>query len=73
MSRAQAAAWCRAWKGAGFRLERLRRQRLEKLTTRDVQLAMVRLDGAFKARRRRASRKTSGLVELQAWLRRLPR
>jgi hypothetical protein len=73
-SQAQAEAWCKAWKAAGARLEDLRRRKLEKLTTRDVQRTMLRLDGAFKAlRQRRKPRKTSGLIELQAWLRRLPR
>ena len=68
----QARAWTRAWNGAGIRLESPRRRRLEKLTSRDVQQAMLRLEGALRALLRNSeSRRTSGLVELQTWLRRL--
>jgi len=53
-------------------MERLRRKKLRGLTRRQIQQAMVALDGASKAlRRREASRRESGLVELQAWFRRM--
>jgi hypothetical protein len=72
LSLAQAKSWVRAWKRAGARLESLRHHRIEKLTPPDVQAAIRKLDGAYRsARRKRKSRRTSGLVELQAWLRRL--
>jgi hypothetical protein len=72
VSPAQAKSWAKAWKRAGMRLETLRRRRLEMLGPRDVQAAMRRLDGAFRSLlRQRRSRKTSGLVELAAWLKRL--
>lgn len=69
---ATARAWVEAWKTAGIEMERLRRKKLRGLTRRQIQQAMVALDGASKAlRRREASRRESGLVELQAWFRRM--
>jgi hypothetical protein len=69
---AMARAWVMAWKTASMEMEGLRRQKLRRLTPRQVQQAMVGFDGAFKAVLwRKAGRKTSGLVELQAWFRRM--
>jgi hypothetical protein len=72
VDRAAAKAWVEGWKAAGARLQDLRRRRLQSLTTREVQQAMVAFDGAFKAiQRRRKGRRSSGLVEMQAWFRRM--
>jgi beta-phosphoglucomutase-like phosphatase (HAD superfamily) len=69
---ATARAWVEAWKAAGIELERLRRKKLRGLTPRQIQQAMVSFDGAFKSlQRKKARKRASGLVEMQAWFRRL--
>jgi hypothetical protein len=67
-----AQAWVEAWKTAGAELERLRRRKLRALTPRRIHQAMLGFNEAFKAvRRRKAGRRGSGLVEMQAWFRRM--
>ena len=67
-SPAQIAAgkrWVQAWKQAGPRLERVRREELRRL---DPQRAIALLCGeADYTRPPRAPRPTSGLVEQQRW------
>ena len=65
-------AWVERWKAAGSRMEELRRKKLRKLTSRQVQAAMLSFQSAFRAAQgMHPSRKTSGLVEMQAWFRRM--
>jgi hypothetical protein len=59
------------WRRLGPELERIQRQELKNISTPQ---ALQNLAGAFEDCRRRFKPKpTSGLVELQAWLKKLPR
>jgi hypothetical protein len=63
--------WVRNWQVAGPKLEQMRREDIRRANTQDS----IRLfDLAFKAALRNSPpRNTSGLVEFQRLLRRLPR
>ena len=63
--------WVRNWQVVGPKLEQMRREDIRRANTQDS----IRLfDLAFKAALRNSPpRKTSGLVEFQSLLRRLPR
>ena len=66
--------WVRGWVKAGPALEKIRRQEIRKLDTKAIQTVLRQFDDVFEdALRRLPSRKTSGLVEQQAWFRRLRR
>ena len=63
--------WVENWKAAGPELERLRR---EEIRSADTQKSIQLFDLAFKAALRNTpSRESSGLVEFQRLLKRLPR
>ena len=63
--------WVRTWKEAGPRLEAIRRREVQEADNLKV---LASLEGAFNhALRTLPSRPSSGLVEMQAWLAKLPR
>lgn len=63
--------WVQNWKVLGPELERLRRERIRSASTPD---AIRQFDLAFKAAiRNTPPRTTSGLIEFQRLLRKLPR
>lgn len=64
------SAWVQNWKVLGPELERLRRERIRSAKTQD---AIKQFDLAFKAAiRNTPPRTTSGLIEFQRLLRKLP-
>ena len=66
----QLRAWVQNWKVLGPKLERLRRDRIRVTRTEE---AIRQLDLAFKAAiRNNTPRTTSGLIEFQRLLRKLP-
>jgi hypothetical protein len=63
--------WVETWKLAGPELETIRRKEIEKM---DVHKHLAALEDAFNhATRTSPPRETSGLVEMQKWLAKLPR
>ena len=63
--------WVRTWKEAGPRLEAIRRREIAEADNLKV---LALLEGAFNhALRSLPPRESSGLVELQKWLAKLPR
>lgn len=71
MKKAPLITFVEQWERLGPELEKIRRRELETISTPQ---ALQNLAGAFEDCRRRFKPKpTSGLVELQAWLKKLPR
>ena len=69
-----ARRWVRTWQKASRKLAKIRKAELKKLDTKSVQKAMLQLSDALEdAIARFPSRKSSGLVEQQAWFKRLRR
>jgi hypothetical protein len=63
--------WVRTWKEAGPRLEAIRRREIREADNLKV---LASLESAFNhALRSMPPRPTSGLVEMQKWLAKLPR
>ncbi len=63
--------WVRTWKEAGPRLEAIRRREIREADNLKV---LASLEGAFNhALRTLPPRPSSGLVEMQKWLAKLPR
>lgn len=63
--------WVRTWKEAGPRLEAIRRREIQEADNLKV---LASLEGAFNhALRTLPPRPSSGLVEMQKWLAKLPR
>jgi hypothetical protein len=63
--------WVRTWKEAGPRLDAIRRLEIQKADNLKV---LASLEGAFNhALRTMPPRPSSGLVEMQRWLAKLPR
>jgi len=63
--------WVRNWQVVGLQLDRLRRESIRKANTQE---SIRQFDLAFKAAiRNTPHRQTSGLVEFQRLLRRLPK
>jgi len=61
--------WVACWKGAGLRLEGLRREELRHV---DTQESLCNLAGAFEScRLHHELLPTSGLIEQQRWFKRL--
>jgi hypothetical protein len=66
--------WVERWKTTGRVLRRIRDEEIRRLTTRQVQEAMLSFDDAVEdALRRSPNRTSSGLVVQQALFRRLPK